>query len=106
MAPRRIVLTAIVVIFAVTSVEHTADCLPAFEQADVGRNRRLGHLQTLGHVVQPGGDRIRERRDVEAAVRLRRGRSEGPRGVEAGGTLESLPDNAATEATVVEGADA
>ena len=26
--------------------------------------------------------------------------------IEAGGTLESLPDNAATEATVVEGADA
>ena len=50
-----------------------------------------------------GGDTIG---DVKAAVRRRRRRSEGPRGASAAGTLESLPDNAAEEATVVPGTDA
>ena len=50
-----------------------------------------------------GGDTIA---DVKAAVRRRRRRSEGPRGVGSGGQLESLPDNAAEEATVVAGTDA
>ena len=50
-----------------------------------------------------GGDTIG---DVKAAVRRRRRRSEGPRGDRAGGALAALPDNAAEEATVVEGTDA
>jgi chorismate synthase len=50
-----------------------------------------------------GGDTIG---DVRAAVRRRRRRSEGPRGARAAGSLESLPDDAAAEATVVEGTDA
>ncbi len=50
-----------------------------------------------------GGDTIG---DVLAAVGRRRARSEGPRGDAAAGTLEALPDNAAEEATVVEGTDA
>jgi chorismate synthase len=51
-----------------------------------------------------GGDTIG---DIRAAVRRRRRRSEGPRGRgAAGGSLEALPDNAAEEATLVEGADA
>ncbi len=50
-----------------------------------------------------GGDTIG---DVKAAVRRRRRRSAGPRGRATGGTLEALPDNAAEEATVVEGTDA
>ena len=50
-----------------------------------------------------GGDTIG---DVKAAVRRRRRRSEGPRGASAAGTLESLPDNAAEEASVVPGTDA
>jgi chorismate synthase len=50
-----------------------------------------------------GGDTIG---DVKAAVRRRRRRSAGPRGAGAAGTLEALPDNAAEEATVVEGTDA
>ncbi len=49
-----------------------------------------------------GGDTIG---DVRAAVRRRRRRSEGPRGASGSGELESLPDNAAEEATVVEGTD-
>ncbi len=48
-----------------------------------------------------GGDTIA---DVRAAVRRRRARSKGPRGgAVATGLIESLPDNAADEATVVEG---
>jgi len=50
-----------------------------------------------------GGDTIG---DVKAAVRRRRRRSMGPRGRGATGTLEALPDNAAEEATAVEGTDA
>ena len=51
-----------------------------------------------------GGDTIG---DVRAALRRRRRRSEGPRGRgAAGGSLEALPDNAAEETTLVEGADA
>jgi hypothetical protein len=50
-----------------------------------------------------GGDTIG---DLKAAVRRRRRRSEGPRGAGATGTLESLPDSAAEEATVVAGTDA
>ena len=49
-----------------------------------------------------GGDTIG---DVKAAVRRRRRRSEGPRGSSAAGELESLPDNAAEEATIVDGVD-
>ena len=48
-----------------------------------------------------GGDTIG---DVRAAVRRRRRRSAGPRGRGAAGTLETLPENAADEATEVEGA--
>jgi hypothetical protein len=45
--------------------------------------------------------------DVRAAVRRRRRRSRGPRGVGSdGGSLEALPENAAQEATIVGGADA
>ena len=55
-------------------------------------------------LVDLGGDTIG---DVRAALRRRRRRSEGPRGRgAAGGSLEALPDNAAEEATLVEGADA
>jgi len=50
-----------------------------------------------------GGDTMG---DVKAAVRRRRRRAAGPRGRGASGTLESLPDNAAEEATVVGGTDA
>jgi len=51
-----------------------------------------------------GGDTVG---DVRAAVRRRRRRSEGPHGHRgATGSLEALPDNAADEATVVEGTDA
>ncbi len=53
-----------------------------------------------------GGDTIG---DVRAAVRRRRRRSQGPRGEHSrplAGTLEALPDNAALEATIVEGMDA
>ena len=50
-----------------------------------------------------GGDTVG---DLKAAVGRRRARSEGPRGAEAAGTLDALPDNAAEEATVVEGTDA
>ena len=51
-----------------------------------------------------GGDTIG---DVKAAVRRRRRRSEGPRGGEAAtGSLEALPQNAAEEATAIEGTDA
>ena len=49
-----------------------------------------------------GGDTIG---DVKAAVRRRRRRSEGPRGSSAAGALETLPDNAAEEATIVDGVD-
>jgi chorismate synthase len=50
-----------------------------------------------------GGDTIG---DVRAAVRRRRRRSEGPRGAQrVDGSLESLPDNAAEEATIVGGTD-
>ncbi len=45
--------------------------------------------------------------DVRAAVRRRRRRSEGPRGRRGvTGSLETLPDNAAEEATPIEGGDA
>jgi chorismate synthase len=50
-----------------------------------------------------GGDTMG---DVKAAVRRRQRRAAGPRGRGASGTLESLPDNAAEEATVVGGTDA
>ena len=51
-----------------------------------------------------GGDTIA---DVRAGVRRRRRRSQGPRGgTTADGLVEALPDNAAQEATVVEGTDA
>ena len=50
-----------------------------------------------------GGDTIG---DVRLAVRRRRRRSEGPRGrAAAPGLLGALPDNAAVEATLVEGSD-
>ena len=49
-----------------------------------------------------GGDTIG---DVKAAIRRRRRRSAGPRGRGTAGTLEALPQNAADEATVVEGMD-
>ena len=62
-----------------------------------------------------GGDTMG---DVRAAVRRRRRRSQGPRGENASrgprgssgssgssGSLEALPDNAAEEATIVEGVD-
>ncbi|MGD8485443.1 MAG: chorismate synthase [Chloroflexota bacterium] len=50
-----------------------------------------------------GGDTMG---DVRAAVRRRRRRSEGPRGRAGSGTLSTLPDDAAEEATVVGGTDA
>ncbi len=51
-----------------------------------------------------GGDTMA---DVRTAVRRRRRRSAGPRGrAEAAALIEALPDNAASEATVVEGTDA
>jgi hypothetical protein len=53
-----------------------------------------------------GGDTIG---DVRAAVRRRRKRSQGPRGVGRtafGETLEALPENAAAEALPVPGTDA
>jgi hypothetical protein len=50
-----------------------------------------------------GGDTIG---DVRAAVRRRRRRAAGPRGRDSAGTLESLPGNAAADATVVPGTDA
>ena len=50
-----------------------------------------------------GGDAMG---DVRAAVRRRRRRSAGPKGRAGGGTLESLPESAAVEATVVAGTDA
>ncbi len=51
-----------------------------------------------------GGDTLG---DVKAAVRRRRRRSIGPRGTETSArTLEALPEDAAEEATVVEGTDA
>jgi chorismate synthase len=50
-----------------------------------------------------GGDTMG---DVRAAVRRRRRRSQGPRGREAGGTLDALPESAAAEASVVGGTDA
>ena len=43
--------------------------------------------------------------DVKAAIRRRRRRSAGPRGRGTAGTLEALPQNAADEATVVDGMD-
>ena len=49
-----------------------------------------------------GGDTIG---DVKAAIRRRRRRSAGPRGRGTAGTLEALPQNAADEATVVDGMD-
>ncbi|MEX1296762.1 MAG: chorismate synthase [Candidatus Limnocylindrales bacterium] len=50
-----------------------------------------------------GGDTMG---DLKAALRRRRRRAQGPRGARTAGTLESLPENAAEEATIVEGTDA
>jgi chorismate synthase len=50
-----------------------------------------------------GGDTVG---DLKAAVRRRRRRSLGPRGRAAPGALDALPENAADEATPVEGMDA